>query len=53
MSYFTQVMDRIARINTDAKCPICGKTSKQSVTKVSKEQALLCPHCKSLFVIHG
>ncbi|MCA1178882.1 YnfU family zinc-binding protein [Pantoea rwandensis] len=53
MSYFSQVMDRIARINTDAKCPNCGKSSKHPIAKVSREQALLCPYCKSLFVIHG
>ncbi|MDN4627038.1 MULTISPECIES: YnfU family zinc-binding protein [Erwinia] len=53
MSFFAQMMDRIARINADAKCPICGKSSKHSVAKISREQALLCPHCKSLFVIHG
>ncbi|WP_279233915.1 YnfU family zinc-binding protein [Pantoea sp. MQR6] len=53
MSYFAQMMDRIAKIKTEAKCPICEKTSKQSITKISREQPLLCPHCKALFVIHG
>ncbi|WBT60622.1 YnfU family zinc-binding protein [Kosakonia oryzendophytica] len=33
-------------------CPICGHQSTQSTTKVRQQSPLLCPKCKSLFVIH-
>ncbi|WLS77226.1 YnfU family zinc-binding protein [Erwinia pyri] len=52
MSYFNRVMDRIARITSDTSCPVCGKKSKQSLSKQSHEKTMICPHCKSLFVIH-
>ncbi|MEN4889191.1 YnfU family zinc-binding protein [Erwinia billingiae] len=53
MSYFNQVMDQIAKITSYATCPVCGEKSKQSISKQSHEKIMLCPHCKSLFVIHG
>ncbi|MFS2223951.1 YnfU family zinc-binding protein [Pantoea sp. B65] len=52
MSYFTDVMARIKTMSTNTTCPVCGKKSKQSITKLAKEQTMVCPHCKSLFVIH-
>ncbi|WP_220485618.1 YnfU family zinc-binding protein [[Pantoea] beijingensis] len=53
MSYFSDVMGRIKKIETNATCPVCEKKSKQSLSKVSKEQTMICPHCKSMFVIHS
>nr|WP_249418119.1 YnfU family zinc-binding protein [Citrobacter freundii] len=37
---------------TTVTCPMCGETSSHPTTKVRQEQALLCPKCKALFVIH-
>ncbi|WP_369012209.1 YnfU family zinc-binding protein [Erwinia pyrifoliae] len=37
----------------DARCPVCHRTSKQLTIKISKKQTLICPQCKSLFVIHS
>ncbi|WP_254446349.1 transposase [Pantoea sp. CCBC3-3-1] len=45
-------MDQISKITSDATCPVCGKKSKQSISKISLELTMTCPHCKSLFVIH-
>ncbi|WKZ94256.1 YnfU family zinc-binding protein [Chimaeribacter arupi] len=45
-------MDHIANVTSTAKCPICGKSSKQSITKISREQTMICPYCNSLFVRH-
>ncbi|WP_376746408.1 YnfU family zinc-binding protein [Pantoea septica] len=53
MSYFTQIMDRITKATNDAQCPVCNKYSKQSVPRITKEQVMLCPHCKSMFVVHS
>jgi transposase len=51
MSFFRDAMNRINDTSTTTvTCPECGKTSKQSTSKVRRQQALLCPACKSLFV---
>ncbi|MFU9137928.1 YnfU family zinc-binding protein [Erwinia tasmaniensis] len=52
MSYFNRVMVQPGKINSDTTCPVCGKKSKHSLSKVSRDQTLLCPHCKSLFIAH-
>ncbi|WP_275935301.1 YnfU family zinc-binding protein [Entomohabitans teleogrylli] len=31
-------------------CPDCGLKSVQSVSKIRRNQALLCPGCKNLFI---
>ncbi|MCT4717098.1 YnfU family zinc-binding protein [Enterobacteriaceae bacterium H18W14] len=45
------------RINDKATgtvtCPECGKKSKHPTIKIRRQQALLCPSCKSLFVVHS
>ena len=54
MSYFDNAMRRVGLVaSMIVMCPICGHNSTQSTTKVRQQQALLCPKCKSLFVIHN
>ncbi|HHW4413515.1 YnfU family zinc-binding protein [Citrobacter freundii] len=53
MSFFDYAMQRVGlAANMTVMCPICGHKSTHSTTKVRQQQALLCPKCKSLFVIH-
>ncbi|WP_353647200.1 YnfU family zinc-binding protein [Enterobacter sp. 638] len=53
MSFFDYALKRVeAATKTTVTCPICGHNSKHPTTKVRQEQALLCPKCKSLFIIH-
>ncbi|WP_420866245.1 YnfU family zinc-binding protein [Lelliottia aquatilis] len=53
MSFFDYALKRIdSATKTTVACPICGHNSIHSTTKVRQELALLCPNCKSLFVIH-
>ncbi|WP_317846461.1 MULTISPECIES: YnfU family zinc-binding protein [Enterobacter cloacae complex] len=53
MSFFDYALQRVGLVaNMTVTCPICGHKSIQSTTKVRQQQALLCPECKSLFVIH-
>ncbi|MEN4888282.1 MULTISPECIES: YnfU family zinc-binding protein [Erwiniaceae] len=52
MSFLNQLMGRMTKGTSQTKCPVCGKSSQQSFAKVNREQTLLCPHCKSLFVVH-
>ncbi|EPC4330609.1 YnfU family zinc-binding protein [Enterobacter asburiae] len=53
MSFFDYALKRVeAAKKTTVTCPICGHNSNHPATKVRQEQALLCPRCKSLFVIH-
>ncbi|MEI9687439.1 YnfU family zinc-binding protein [Kosakonia cowanii] len=35
---------------TPVICPVCGFRSSQSLAKVRRKQAMLCPGCKALFV---
>ncbi|WP_222431663.1 YnfU family zinc-binding protein [Pectobacterium actinidiae] len=32
-----------------ATCPVCGLKSAQPVSKIRRNQAMLCPGCKALF----
>ncbi|HIH5019965.1 YnfU family zinc-binding protein [Klebsiella oxytoca] len=53
MSFFDYALKRInIASKITVTCPVCGHQSNHPTTKVRKEQALLCPRCKSLFVIH-
>ncbi|WP_317179148.1 YnfU family zinc-binding protein [Lelliottia amnigena] len=53
MSFFDYALKRVeSATKTTVTCPICGFNSNHPTTKVRQEQALLCPKCKSLFVIH-
>ncbi|WP_313107933.1 YnfU family zinc-binding protein [Pseudescherichia vulneris] len=38
-----------ASIDT-AACPVCGLKSAQPLSKIRRNQAMLCPGCKALFV---
>ncbi|WP_339327347.1 YnfU family zinc-binding protein [Erwinia amylovora] len=53
MSLLNLALAKIGKTTNDARCPVCDKTSKQSTIKISKKQTLICPQCKSLFVIHS
>ncbi len=33
-----------------ATCPVCGLKSAQPLSKIRRNQAMLCPGCKALFV---
>ncbi|WP_213083821.1 YnfU family zinc-binding protein [Citrobacter sp. wls711] len=53
MSFFYYALKRVeAATKTTVACPICGHNSNHPSTKVRQELPLLCPQCKSLFVIH-
>nr|WP_254446359.1 YnfU family zinc-binding protein [Pantoea sp. CCBC3-3-1] len=34
-------------------CPVCRKKSKQSITKISREEVVVCPHCHARFIVHA
>lgn len=53
MSFFANALSRINDKNTSTvTCPQCGSKSKQPTSKINRQQAMLCPSCKALFVIH-
>ncbi|MCT4706560.1 transposase [Enterobacteriaceae bacterium H11S18] len=37
--------------NTSATCPVCGSKSSHPASKIRQGQTLLCPKCKSMFVV--
>jgi transposase-like protein len=52
MSFLDSAMKRFTNAaSRSVTCPICGNKSQQTASKVRQGQALLCPKCKSLFVI--
>lgn len=52
MSFLTNALSRFNdKSTTTVNCPQCGKKSKQTTVKIQREQAMLCPHCKALFVV--
>ncbi|WP_409515501.1 YnfU family zinc-binding protein [Atlantibacter sp.] len=52
MSFFNYALKRIeTATKTTVTCPQCGHNFYQPTTKVRQEQALLCPKCKTIFVI--
>lgn len=42
-------------LSTEAKikCPVCQKYAVQSLEKQRRGQAMICPHCKVLFVLEA
>ncbi|MEI7146089.1 YnfU family zinc-binding protein [Pectobacterium brasiliense] len=32
-------------------CPVCGLRSSQILSRVRRQQTMLCPGCKALFVL--
>ncbi|MEX0496696.1 YnfU family zinc-binding protein [Raoultella terrigena] len=53
MSFFDYALKRIdTATKATVTCPICGHSSNHPTTKVRQEKTLLCPKCKSLFIIH-
>ena len=51
MTWLSFLFDALHSSETNTQCPVCKKFSRQSVAKKNKGQAVLCPHCKSLYVI--
>lgn len=41
------------RTEANIKCPVCKKNSVQSLEKQRRGQAMICPHCKVLFVLEA
>lgn len=52
MSFLDDALKRINKATTNtAICPICGHKSSHAASKIRQNQTLLCPSCKSLFVV--
>ncbi|PIF14682.1 YnfU family zinc-binding protein [Candidatus Pantoea floridensis] len=51
MSWLNRFLENLGRREVSAQCPVCKKFCPQSSHKQSHSQAMLCPHCKSLFVM--
>lgn len=52
MSFLNDVMKRINTATTSTvTCPVCGHRSHHAASKIRQKQTLLCPACKSLFVV--
>ncbi|MEZ2574371.1 MULTISPECIES: YnfU family zinc-binding protein [Buttiauxella] len=52
MSLLDYAMKRFGNAaNSSVTCPICGSKSSHPANKIRQGQTLLCPKCKSLFVI--
>ncbi|KFC81962.1 transposase-like protein [Buttiauxella sp. BIGb0471] len=52
MSFLDSAMKRFKNAaNGTVTCPICGNKSQFAASKIRQGQTLLCPKCKSLFVV--
>ncbi|MEW7315022.1 YnfU family zinc-binding protein [Buttiauxella gaviniae] len=52
MSLLDYAMKRLGNAaNGTVTCPICGSKSAHPTSKLRQGQTLLCPKCKSLFVV--
>ncbi|QZQ48331.1 YnfU family zinc-binding protein [Erwinia persicina] len=54
MSFINDVMKRLSSATastTQAVCPVCGHRSSHAAIKIRQQKTLLCPSCKSLFVV--
>ncbi|WP_274604273.1 YnfU family zinc-binding protein [Erwinia persicina] len=54
MSFINDVMKRLTSATastTQAVCPVCGHRSSHAAIKIRQQKTLLCPACKSLFVV--
>lgn len=53
MSFLNDVLKRINSASTSAvTCPLCGHRSSHAASKIRQNQTLLCPACKSLFIVN-
>ncbi|WP_421505934.1 YnfU family zinc-binding protein [Erwinia rhapontici] len=53
MSFLSDVMKRINTATTSTvTCPLCGHRSAHAASKIRQNQTLLCPACKSLFIVN-
>ncbi|MBY4840381.1 MULTISPECIES: YnfU family zinc-binding protein [Pantoea] len=50
MSWLNQFLESLSRREVKTQCPVCKKFCPQSSLKQARGQAMLCPHCKSLFI---
>ncbi|WP_272482829.1 YnfU family zinc-binding protein [Buttiauxella izardii] len=52
MSLLGSAMKRFGNAgSSNATCPVCGSKSAHPASKIRQGQTLLCPKCKSLFVV--
>ena len=51
MTWLSFLFDALHNNETNTQCPVCKKFSRQLIAKKNKGQAVLCQHCKSLFII--
>jgi hypothetical protein len=51
MSWLNRFLESVGRKEVSAQCPVCKKFCAQSSIKKARGQAMLCPHCKSLFIM--
>jgi transposase-like protein len=52
MSLLDFAMKRFGSAGTSsATCPVCGSKSSHPNAKIRQGQTLLCPKCKSMFVV--
>uniref|UniRef100_UPI00315AEA57 YnfU family zinc-binding protein n=1 Tax=Citrobacter freundii TaxID=546 RepID=UPI00315AEA57 len=49
MSIINYAMKLFSGAST-ATCPVCGLKSAQPLSKIRRNQAMLCPGCKALFI---
>ncbi|MGA4520439.1 YnfU family zinc-binding protein [Citrobacter portucalensis] len=51
MSIINYAMKLFTNASTaTAVCPVCGLKSAQLLSKIRRNQAMLCPGCKALFI---
>lgn len=51
MNWLNRFLENVGRKEVNAQCPVCKKFCAQSSIKKTRGQAMLCPHCKSLFIM--
>ncbi|WP_217426878.1 YnfU family zinc-binding protein [Klebsiella sp. B345] len=52
MSFFDNAVKRFrSSAGTTVRCPECRHKSRHPLSKVKNGAALMCPRCKSLFVV--
>ncbi|WP_343551211.1 YnfU family zinc-binding protein [Pantoea sp.] len=51
--WLNRLLENVGRSGVNAQCPVCKKFCTQSAQKKLRGQAMLCPHCKSLFIMNS
>lgn len=53
MTWLNRFLESVGRREVSAQCPVCKKFCAQSSLKKTRGQAMLCPYCKSLFIMNA